>query len=133
MSCRDFVEMYHQHEHWFTAILIYRYMAVYVSNTAGRLGRYYSRGVSFSDVMPHSATEAFEAVTGVYDVKKEARMSRIMKRKELQAALSELEDEDMEVIFESESETTAHIFVEGVYTSAAKLKKTSGIVAKKVS
>lgn len=108
-------------------------MAVNVSNTAGRLGRHYSRGVTLSDVMPQSATEAFETVTGVYDVKKEARMSRMMKKKELQAALSELEDEDMEVIFECQSETTANIFIEKVYSGAALLKKTSGEFAKKVS
>jgi hypothetical protein len=107
-------------------------MAKYVSNTAGRLGRHYSRGVSFSEIMPHSATEAFETVTGVYDVKKEARMSRIMKKKEHQAALSELEDEDMEVIFASESETTAHIFIEGVYTSAALLKRRPALGRKRL-
>jgi hypothetical protein len=132
MNVLQIVRLLATRGHYSIDIIIAWYMAKYVSNTAGRLGRYYSRGVSFSEFMPHSATEAFETVTGVYDVKKEARMSRIMKKKELQAALSELEDEDMEVIFASESETTAHIFVEGVYTSAALLKKTSG-VGKKAS
>lgn len=96
-------------------------MAVYVSNPAGRLGRYYSRGKSLSDVVPKTASEAFETFTGVYDVKKEARMSRLMKKKDLQAALLEIEEEDLEVIFQSESETTATLVAGGMYTSASEL------------
>jgi len=96
-------------------------MAKYVSNTFGRLGRYYSRGKSFGDIVPSSATEAFETFTGVYDVKREARMSRLMKKADLQAALLEMEDEDLEVVFESESETTATLVAAGMYTSASEL------------
>ena len=96
-------------------------MAVYVSNPAGRLGRYYSRGKSLSDVMPTSATEVFETFTGVYDVKKEARMSRLMKKKDLQAALLEMEEEDLEVVFESNSETTATLLSQELYVGASGL------------
>lgn len=104
----------------------YRYMAVYVSNPAGRLGRYYSRGKSLSDIVPMNATEAFETVTGVYDVKKEARMSRLMKKKDLQAALLEIEGEDFEVIFASGSETTATLAAtELLNISSRNLKKKS--------
>lgn len=103
-------------------------MAVYVSNPAGRLGRYYSRGKSLSEVVPMSATEAFETLTGVSDVKKEARMSRLMKKTDLQRALLEMEQEDLDIVFESQSETTANILVEDLF------KKTpSGHDVKKVS
>jgi rRNA pseudouridine-1189 N-methylase Emg1 (Nep1/Mra1 family) len=71
--------------------------------------------------MPASATEAFETFTGVWDVKKEARMSRLMKKKDLQAALLEMEEEDLEVVFESNSETTATLMTHGMYTSASEL------------
>lgn len=110
-------------------------MAKYVSNPAGRLGRYYSRGKSLSEIMPTSATEAFETVTGVSDVKKEARMSRLMRKQDLEAALLQIEEEDLEIIFESGSETTANIVVEGMYTTASEIlkKASSGDLAKKTS
>ena len=47
-----------------------------------------------------------------------------------------MEEEDLEIVFESESETTATMLVEGMYTSASDylLKKTSsGYDVKKVS
>lgn len=47
-------------------------------------------------------------------------MSRLMKKKDLQVVLSDLDDEDLEVVFESNSETTAHLVSERVYTSASK-------------
>jgi SHS2 domain-containing protein len=103
-------------------------MAVYVSNPAGRLGRYYSRGKSLSEVVPMNATEAFETFTGVWDVKKEARMSRMMKKQDLQAVLLKMEEEDLEVIFESDCAegSTATIITEELLertASQSKLKK----------
>lgn len=109
-----------------------RYIAKYVSNPAGRLGRYYSRGKSLSDIVPTSATEAFETFTGVSDVKKEARMSRLMRKSDLQEALRAMEEEDFEIVFESGSETAATIVAEGMYTSASEFLRagSSGDVKK---
>lgn len=95
--------------HYSIDMIIAWYMAVYVSNPAGRLGRYYSRGKSLRDVMPESATEAFETFTGVTDVKKERRVSRLMKKADLQEALKGMEDDDVEIVLESTSDTTATI------------------------
>eukprot|EP00544_Gedaniella_sp_CCMP2646_P014970 CAMPEP_0202483426 /NCGR_PEP_ID=MMETSP1361-20130828/2675_1 /ASSEMBLY_ACC=CAM_ASM_000849 /TAXON_ID=210615 /ORGANISM="Staurosira complex sp., Strain CCMP2646" /LENGTH=354 /DNA_ID=CAMNT_0049111683 /DNA_START=50 /DNA_END=1114 /DNA_ORIENTATION=+ len=122
--------------HYSIDMIIAWYMAKYVSNTAGRLGRYYSRGVPLSDIMPRSGTEAFETITGVYDVKKEARISRLMKKHDLQKALLEMEEEDVDIVIESESETTATMLVEGMYTGASDYllkKNSSGYDVKKVS
>ena len=89
-------------------------MAVYVSNTAGRLGRYYSKGMSFSDVMPETAEEAFETVTGVWDVKQERRISRLMKKEGFKKALLAMDDEDIDVLIEEvTSETTATLLAKG--------------------
>lgn len=94
--------------HYSIDIIIGWYMAIYVSNPAGRLGRYFSRGdQSFDDSFPTSATEAFEKVVGVDDVRKEARMSVIMKMKEVQDALLE---EEAKPIY---AEPTAKLAVEG--------------------
>jgi PAP2 superfamily C-terminal len=90
--------------HYSIDIIIGYYMAIYVSNSAGRLGRYYSRGASIYEIMPANATEAFETVTGVTDARNEARMSTLMKRKDGQELLLKIEE------YESDrTDTTARI------------------------
>lgn len=116
--------------HYSIDMIIAWFMAVYVSNPAGRLGRYYSRGKNLSDIVPMSATEAFETFTGVYDVKKEARMSRLMKKSTLQQALLGIEEDDLEVIFESDTSegSTATLFAEEIMhrtESGREVKKVS--------
>ena len=60
-------------------IIIAWFVAVLGSNPAGRLGRYYSRGDSFRDMLlPTTATEAFESLTGVDQVRNEKRISNLL-------------------------------------------------------
>lgn len=95
--------------HYSIDIIIGWYMAVSVSNPAGRLGRYFSRGDdSFTEAMPATATEAFERIVGVHDVRNEARMSLIMKTSLVQDALRQAEGN--EEIF---AEPTAKLAAEG--------------------
>jgi hypothetical protein len=86
-------------------------MAIYVSNGAGRLGRYYSRGASIQEIMPSNAVEAFETVTGVTHARNEARMSKILRRKDVQELLLTIQasEDDSE-----QTETTARIIHERV-------------------
>lgn len=97
--------------HYSIDIIIAWYMAVYVSNTAGRLGRYYSRGemsIIYDIMVPSSATEAFETVTGVTDARNEARMSSLlMKRMDGPELL--LRMEELLVYENDQTETTAKI------------------------
>mmetsp|Transcript_3933 Transcript_3933/g.5890 ORF Transcript_3933/g.5890 Transcript_3933/m.5890 type:complete len:107 (+) Transcript_3933:735-1055(+) len=69
-------------------------MATRVSNPAGRLGRYFSRGdsSSFESALPSSASEVFEKLVGVDVVKEQARMSVLMKTNEVQNLLSQMKD-----------------------------------------
>mmetsp|Transcript_9430 Transcript_9430/g.14146 ORF Transcript_9430/g.14146 Transcript_9430/m.14146 type:complete len:108 (-) Transcript_9430:76-399(-) len=70
-------------------------MATRVSNPAGRLGRYFSRGdsSSFESALPSSASEVFEKLVGVDVVKEQARMSSVlMKTNEVQNLLSQMKD-----------------------------------------
>jgi hypothetical protein len=56
--------------HYSIDIIIGWVVAVYVSNPAERLGRYYSHGVGFRTFCPGDAREAFEAVIGLHDIKR---------------------------------------------------------------
>jgi hypothetical protein len=58
--------------HYSIDIIIGWVVAVYVSNPAERLGRYYSHGVLFRTLVPGDAREAFEAVIGLHDIKRGA-------------------------------------------------------------
>jgi hypothetical protein len=58
--------------HYSIDIIIGWVVAVYVSNPAERVGRYFSRGVGLGTFVPVDAQEAFEAVIGVYDIKRGA-------------------------------------------------------------
>jgi hypothetical protein len=58
--------------HYSIDIIIGWVVAVYVSNPAERLGRYYSRGVNLRTFVPGDAREAFEAVIGLHDIKRGA-------------------------------------------------------------
>lgn len=108
--------------HFSIDIIIGWAVAVYVSNPAERLGRYYSRGSVVREFMPKSAMEAFEYATGVAETRKERRMSALMGRPEVREALYQMELEakearvsgqkrisDSEIV---ESETTANILQE---------------------
>lgn len=102
--------------HYSIDIIIAYYMAIYVSNSAGRLGRYYSRGdTSIYEIMPANATEAFETMTGVSDARNEARMSTLMKRKECQELLLRMQEEFGESCSD-QTETTARIIHSRVHS-----------------
>jgi hypothetical protein len=58
--------------HYSIDIIIGWVVAIYVSNPAERLGRYYSHGVGFRTFVPGDAREAFEAVIGLHDNKRGA-------------------------------------------------------------
>ena len=81
---------------------ILRYMAKYVSNSAGRLGRYFSRGDDIIErFFPSNATEAFEDFIGVDNLQqemfrfdRESRASVVLKMKEVQNALLEAKPDD---------------------------------------
>lgn len=96
--------------HYSIDIVIAWFMATRVSNPAGRLGRYFSRGdgSSFESALPSSASEVFEKFTGVDVVKHEARMSVLLKMSEVQNLLLHLQD-DNEVF----AEPTARLVAEG--------------------
>eukprot|EP00978_Attheya_sp_CCMP212_P000966 scaffold2027_cov52-Attheya_sp.AAC.1 len=55
--------------HYSIDIIIGWCVAVYVSTPAERLGRHYSRGMKWSDVMPGNRVEAFETFIGVSDMR----------------------------------------------------------------
>ena len=116
--------------HYSIDIIIGWAVAVYVSNPAGRLGRYYSRGSAVRDILPKTPMEAFEYATGVAETRQERRMSALMARPEVKEALRKMEEEEKEArsvgaggkkrISDSEiteSETTATILQE----AAAKI------------
>jgi len=93
--------------HYSIDIVIGWYMAVYVSNPAGRLGRHFSRGdKSFTELfVPVSSEAAFERMTGVEFIREERRLSKIIKNPE---AFDAITDED-EVL----PEPTARMAYEG--------------------
>ena len=68
-------------------------MAVYVSNPAGRIGRYFSRASykSIDEVLlPSSGVEAFESLIGVNDVRRQREMSVMLKDPNVRTAIQQL-------------------------------------------
>mmetsp|Transcript_541 Transcript_541/g.723 ORF Transcript_541/g.723 Transcript_541/m.723 type:complete len:298 (+) Transcript_541:50-943(+) len=55
--------------HYSIDIIIGWVVAVYVSNPAERIGRFYSRKGSFRSLVPVNARDAFENFIGIYDVR----------------------------------------------------------------
>ena len=96
--------------HYSIDIIIGWFVAVYVTNPAGKLGRYYSRGTSVKDIMPCSPQEAFEHVTGVT----ESRMAALLQRPDVQDILRVIQENKKEEHDNGEvgSETTARILQE---------------------
>jgi len=107
--------------HYSIDIIIGWYMATNVSISAGRLGRYYSRGTSMQDAIPHNAIEAFETFTGVSETRNDQRMSKLMKVQEVQDMLLKLAKDDAS--FESvESVTTLRMVHTHVEATAKRLQ-----------
>jgi len=79
--------------HYSIDLIIGWYMAINVSTSAGRLGRYYSRGKPMKEIMPANAIEAFETVTGVADARNEQRMSFLLQDQEVKDLLLRLHKE----------------------------------------
>ena len=105
------------HFHSFTDsidIIIGWYVAIYVSRSAGRLGRYYSRGMRFRDLGPKSRKEAFETFIGVYNDMRSRRMSLIIREANLEETLLNLDGEDYNVLKESIHLTTAKLAAKGI-------------------
>jgi len=83
--------------HYSIDIIIGWYMAVYVSNPAGRLGRSYSRGFdSIQDIvaLPKTPYEAYERMIGISATKKERRMTALLSRPEIQEAIQRVEQKE---------------------------------------
>jgi PAP2 superfamily C-terminal len=77
--------------HYSIDMIIGWYMAVHVSNSAGRLGRYYSRGTPMHELfLPNTAREAFESVTGVSEARHEQRLSYLLQEQEVKDLLIRL-------------------------------------------
>jgi len=98
--------------HYSIDIIIGWFVAVYVSNPAGKLGQCYSRGATMYEMMmPNTPREAFEHVTGITHSRNESRMTLLLRRPEVQDLLCAiLQDETNSDDYSSESETTARIF-----------------------
>ena len=129
MNVLQILRMLATRGHYSIDMIIAWYISVYVSNPAGRLGRYYSRGKTLTDVMPETATEAFETITGVSGIKEERRLSRLVKKQDLQKVLKEMEQDDEidELVYmvESSSETTATLLADELAASEEQAKKTN--------
>lgn len=83
--------------HYSIDIIVGWFIAVQGSNPAGRLGRYYSRGDSFRDMLlPTTATEAFESLTGVSGVRHESRVSALLKHTDMEQMLRAVQQQDEE-------------------------------------
>ena len=93
--------------HYSIDMIIGWYVAVYVTNPAGRLGRYYSRGARMEDFLPQTPQEAFETITGMHDARNETRLSLLMRNPEVQEALKKLEEEGAGYF--EQNDTTANI------------------------
>jgi hypothetical protein len=115
--------------HYSIDIVIGWYMAVYVSNPAGRLGRHFSRGdKSLSELfVPVSAEGAFERFCGVTFVREDRRMSKfIMNNPQFKQSFEKAFEEDAEEEFEPDGsipEPAARIAYEEF---AAKVSSESG-------
>ena len=81
--------------HYSIDVIIGWVVATSVSQPAGRLGRYYSRGdYPLKDiVVPSSAQHALEVVMGVRDERNEHRMSALLKHADAQQVLRAVQDE----------------------------------------
>lgn len=85
--------------HYSIDIIVAWFIAVLGSNPAGRLGRYYSRGDSFQAMLlPTTATDAFESLTGVDQVRNEQRVSTLLRHTDIeqmfQAVVQHQKDEE---------------------------------------
>ena len=89
--------------HYSIDIIIGWYVAIYVSRSAGRLGRYYSRGKSFRDMGPRSRKEALEKFMGVS--MRSRRMSLMIREQHLEETLLQLEKDDFAMLKESVTTT----------------------------
>ena len=98
--------------HYSIDIIIGWFVAVYVSNPAGTLGRYYSRGTTVQEIMPRTTQEAFEHVTGVTHSRNESRMAALLQLPEVQDMLRSIQENESEEHSEGGSETTARILQE---------------------
>jgi hypothetical protein len=99
--------------HYSIDMIIGWFVAVYVSNPAGRLGRYYSRGAKVQEILPKTPTEAFEHMTGVADARNENRMAALLQRKEVQEVLIAMQNNhDLDGDNDVHYETTARILQE---------------------
>ena len=84
-----------------------------MSRSAGRLGRYYSRGKRFRELGPRSRKEAFETFIGVNDDMRSRRMSLMIREANLQETLLKLEKEDFSILKQSVHVTTAKLAAMG--------------------
>ena len=97
-------------------IIIGWYVAIYVSRSAGRLGRYYSRGKRFRDFTPKSGQDAFEQFIGVQTDMRSRRLSKIIREEALEETLLKMDREDLGYMQESVRLTTAKLVARGVKT-----------------
>lgn len=124
LNALQVVRMLATRGHYSIDMIIAWFVAVYVSRPAGRLGRYFSRGKTLSDIQPKDATEAFEKLIGVEEERRSRRMSRLEKKEELQSILKEMEGEELDILKESVMQTTAQLAAEGkLYGSAQDSEK----------
>jgi len=99
--------------HYSIDIIVGWVIASHVSNQAGRLGRYYSRGDSLQEMIPSTATEVFEAMTGIHDARAERKMSSLIRHTDMQQMIRAVvqqnrqEDEEHQGLLETmETEMT---------------------------
>jgi len=113
--------------HYSIDIIIAWFVAVYVSNPAGRLGRYYSKGAKLEEIMPAmNAQVAFEKITGISDNMVERRISKFITREDLKKLLQEIIEDDGvtdQIMLESSSETTATLLAKELEKMNAEKKK----------
>ena len=108
--------------HYSIDIIIGWFVAVYVSNPAGKLGEYYSRGASVQDIMPRTPQEAFETVTGITHTRNESRVAAILQRPEVQDVLRLIQENELSEHYgdANGSETTARLVQEAASTLLLK-------------
>jgi len=111
--------------HYSIDLIIAWYMAVQVTNPAGRLGRYYSRGLTWQELIPKTAEEAFASMTGVEHLRQERRISALTQTPEVQEALQVIYEKEKKSKVrigedETETETTVKILQQ---TATANMKR----------
>ena len=99
--------------HYSIDIIIGWYVAIYVSRSAGRLGRYYSKGIPMRDLGPKNRREAFEAFTGLTTEMRSRRLSKLVRDQGLEQTLLGLEKIDYDILKQSVHITTAKLVAEG--------------------